>query len=206
MKTGYRYFNKVRISAVYLAAIGILLGGCAATATGEQDSEGQQAQGGNQPAQAANVNTAASIETPLVSANDSLLAMLRYSRFINGLSKDQLADEFKRINDAYFIRPNDRSGLKRAMLLLKPGTDFHDLNQAKQAFTDIMNSNDDAVPAFKEYAEFMLAIIDSQVAEHQRYNQLEEQLRQEIAKRNQAEEKLEALKSIEESMIQRRSQ
>lgn len=206
MKTGYRYFNKVRILAVYLAALSILLGGCAATATGEQDSEGQQAQGQNQPAKAANVNTAASIETPLVSANDSLLAMLRYSRFINGLSKDQLADEFKRINDAYFIRPNDRSGLKRAMLLMKPGTDFHDLNQAKQAFTDIMNSNDDAVPAFKEYAEFMLAIIDSQVAEHQRYNQLEEQLRQEITKRNQAEEKLEALKSIEESMIQRRSQ
>ena len=206
MKTGYRYFNKVRILAVYLAALSILLGGCAATATGEQDSEGQQAQGQNQPAKAANVNTAASIETPLVSANDSLLAMLRYSRFINGLSKDQLADEFKRINDAYFIRPNDRSGLKRAMLLMKPGTDFHDLNQAKQAFTDIMNSNDDAVPAFKEYAEFMLAIIDSQIAEHQRYNQLEEQLRQEITKRNQAEEKLEALKSIEESMIQRRSQ
>jgi hypothetical protein len=206
MKTGYRYFNKVRISAIYFAVIAISLSGCAATATGEQDSEERQGQGKSQSAQAASVNTAASIETPLVSANDSLLAMLRYSRFINGLSKDQLSEEFKRINDAYFIRPNDRSGLKRAMLLLKPGTDFHDLNQAKQMFTDIMNSNDDSVPAFKEYAEFMLAIIDSQVAEHQRYNQLEEQLRQEISKRKQAEEKLEALKSIEESMIQRRSQ
>ena len=52
----------------------------------------------------------------------------------------------------------------------------------------------------------MLSIIDSQVKEYQRYNQLEEQLGQEIKKRKQTEEKLEALKSIEESMIQRRNQ
>jgi hypothetical protein len=207
MKTGYRYFNGINILVICLTMNSLLLAGCAATATNEQDSaEATQKRGESQSAPAASVNTAASIETPLVSANDSLLAMLRYSRFINGLSKDQLVDEFKRINDAYFIRPNDRTGLKRAMLLMKPGTDFHDLNQAKQAFNDIVKSNDDSVPAFKEYAEFMLAIIDSQVAEHQRYNQLEEQLRQEIAGRKQAEEKLEALKSIEESMIQRRSQ
>jgi hypothetical protein len=206
MKTGYRYFNKVNVLVIYFSINGLVLSGCAATATNGQETAAAQQQDRSQSAQAASVNTAASIETPLVSANDSLLAMLRYSRFINGLSKDQLADEFKRINDAYFIRPNDRSGLKRAMLLMKPGTDFHDLNQAKQAFNDIVQSADDSVPAFKEYAEFMLAIIDSQVAEHQRYNQLEEQLRQEIAGRKQAEEKLEALKSIEESMIQRRSQ
>ena len=48
---------------------------------------------------------------------------------INGLSKEQLTDEYKRINDAYFIRPNDRSGLKRAMLLMKSGTEFYDINQ-----------------------------------------------------------------------------
>jgi hypothetical protein len=203
MKTAYKYFNKVKIPAAFLALIGFVLTGCVTTASNSKDS-GKSAQ--KQSAQSANVNTAASIDAPLVSANDSLLAMLRYSRFISGLSKDQLEDEFKRTNDAYFIRPNDRSGLKRGMLLMKPGTDFYDINQAKQVFTDIMKSNDDSVPAFKEYAEFMLTIIDSQVAEHQRYNQLEEQLRQEVAKRKEAEQKLEALKSIEESMIQRRSQ
>ncbi|WP_455207786.1 hypothetical protein [Kaarinaea lacus] len=204
MKTGYRYFNKVCSIAVYF-----LLSGCVATGMNAEDStgsDGKKLSGSERAAQSADINTAASIETPLVSANDSLLAMMRYSRFINGLSNEQLVDEFKRINDAYFIRPNDRSGLKRAMLLLKPGTDFHDINQAKQMFSDIVNSSDDSVPAFKEYAEFMLAIIDSQVAEHQRYNQLEEQMQQEINKRKQVEEKLEALKSIEENMIQRRSQ
>ncbi|MCI0507037.1 MAG: hypothetical protein L0Z73_13135 [Gammaproteobacteria bacterium] len=209
MKTGYAYFNKVNILASLVMLGVLLLGGCAATGTSGPDSAGAAAeatQGRNQAAQAAGVNTAASIDAPLVSANDSLLAMLRYSRFISGLSTEQLTEEFKRINDAYFIRPNDRSGLKRAMLLMKPGTDFHDLNQAKQVVTDIVNGSDAAVPAFKEYAEFMLAIIDSQVAEHQRYSQLEEQLRQEVNARKQAEEKLEALKSIEESMIQRRSQ
>jgi len=202
MKTGYKYFNKVNVVIVYL-----LLSGCGAMAMNGQssdDSAGVQAEGQATDSQSA--NTAASIETPLVSANDSLLAMLRYSRFINGLSKEQLAEEHKRINDAYFIRPNNRSGLKRAMLVMKPGTGFYDINQAKQLFTDIVNSSDDSVPAFKEYAEFMLSIIDSQVKEYQRYNQLEEQLGQEIKKRKQTEEKLEALKSIEESMIQRRNQ
>jgi hypothetical protein len=209
MKTGYEYFNKVNILASLFGLSVLLLGGCAAAGMSGTDSAAtapEAAQGQSQAAQSAGVNTAASIDAPLVSANDSLLAMLRYSRFINGLSTDQLTEEFKRINDAYFIRPNDRSGLKRAMLLMKPGTDFHDLNQAKQVVADIVNSSDASVPAFKEYAEFMLAIIDSQVAEHQRYSQLEEQLRQEINARKLAEEKLEALKSIEESMIQRRSQ
>jgi hypothetical protein len=205
MKTGYEYFNKVSILASLFGLSVLLLGGCAAAGVSGPDSAGTAPEQ-NQAAQSAGVNTAASIDAPLVSANDSLLAMLRYSRFVNGLTTDQLTEEFKRINDAYFIRPNDRSGLKRAMLLMKPGTDFHDLNQAKQVVADIVNNSDASVPAFKEYAEFMLAIIDSQVAERQRYSQLEEQLRQEINARKQAEEKLEALKSIEESMIQRRSQ
>ncbi len=175
--------------------------------TNNQGSE-STAEGGTQGSAgvAQSQNTAASIETPLVSANDSLLAMLRYFRFINGLPEPQLAEEFKRINDAYFIRPNDRSGLKRAMLLMKPGTEFYDINQAKQLVIDIINDESGAVPAFKEYAQFLLTIIDSQVREYQRYNQLEERLRQEIANREKTEEKLEALKSIEESMIQRRSQ
>ena len=202
MKTGYRYFNKVNIVIFY-----VLLSGCSATAMNAQDADAQaRAQAEGQDAGAQSENTAASIETPLVSANDSLLAMLRYSRFINGLSKEQLTDEYKRINDAYFIRPNDRSGLKRAMLLMKPSTEFYDINQAKQLFTDIINSDDNSVPAFKEYAEFMLSIINSQLKEYQRYNQLEEQLELEIKKRKRTEEKLEALKSIEESMTQRRSQ
>ena len=202
MKTGYRCFSKVNI-----VIFSVLLGGCSATAMNAQDSEtqaGTQAEGQTSGVQSS--NTAASIDTPLVSANDSLLAMLRYSRFINGLSKEQLAEEYKRINDAYFIRPNDRSGLKRAMLLMRPGTEFYDINQAKQMFTDIINSNDSSVPAFKEYAEFMVSTVNSQLKEYQRYNQLEEQLEKEIKKRKQTEEKLEALKSIEESMIQRRSQ
>jgi len=199
MKTGYKYFNKVNVLIVYL-----LLSGCAATSMNAQSSDGSAGEG--QTADKQSANTAASIETPLVSANDSLLAMLRYSRFINGLSKEQLTEEHKRVNDAYFIRPNDRSGLKRAMLLMKPGTEFYDINQAKQLFTDIVNSSDNSVPAFKEYAEFMLSIIDSQFKEYQRYNQLEEQMEKEIKKRKMAEEKLEALRSIEESMIQRRSQ
>ncbi|HEY5602139.1 MAG TPA: hypothetical protein VIM41_03445 [Gammaproteobacteria bacterium] len=211
MKTGYEYFNRVNIPVVrcmlgVVLLSALLLDGCVATGTNAAGSAGTSGQTPGQAAAAANVNPAASIDAPLVSADDSLLSMLRYFRFISGLSAEQLADEYKRMNDAYFLRPNDRSGLKRALLLMKPGTNFYDLNQAKQMFTDIKNSSDTSVPAFKEYAIFMLAVIDSQVAEQQRYHQLEQQLQQEITERKQIEKKLEALKSIEEGMIQRRGQ
>ena len=198
MKTGYG-FSKL----VMAIAVSVYLAGCATSAGRARASADADDVTANQ---AASQNNAASIETPLVSANDSLLAMMRYWRFVNRLTEQQLEAEFKRINDAYFIRPNDRSGLKRAMLLMMPGTNFYDLNQAKQALTDIINSSDSSVAAFKEYAEFLSSIVRSQQDSEQRYTQLQDELEQEKLKRKKSEEKLEALKSIEESMIQRRSQ
>lgn len=193
MKIDYK-FSKVATAML----LGTFMLGC-------ETMEGGGQPGATNGAQAsAAANTAAPIGSPLVSANDSLLAILRYSRFINGLPKGQLDSEFKRINDAYFLRPNDRSGLKRAMLLLMPGTSFYDLYQAKQAFSDILNSNDNAVPAFKEFAEFMLSVIRSQEESIQQNAQLQEQLAKEKQVRKKIEEKLEALKTIEESMTQRR--
>ena len=195
MKTDYKYFNKVT-----MLVLCFVMAGCETTAVDQQPVVDEA-----QASKVASENSAASIETPLVAANDSLLAMLRYSRFVNGLTKELAEKEFQRINDAYFMRPNDRSGLKRAMLLMIPGTNFYDLNQAKQSFSDIVNSNDQSVPAFKEYAGFMLTIIESQEQSNQRYLQLQEQLNKEIQKREKIEEQLEALKSIEENMIQRRN-
>ena len=87
-----------------------------------------------------------------------------------------------------------------------PGTDFYDLPQAKQLFTEVLNSKDQSVPAFKEYAEFMVGILNSQEQSNARYAKLLEEYQQETAMREQLEQKLDALKSIEENMIQRRSQ
>lgn len=198
MKTGYGFSSMLMALGACLS-----LAGCVTPSGGASGSGAGSAMDAKH---AANPNDAASIETPLVSANDSLLAMMRYWRFINGMTQAQLEEEFKRINDAYFIRPNDRSGLKRAMLLMMPGTNFYDLNQTKQMLADIISSSDSSVPAFKEYAEFLSSIVQSQQSAEQRYTQLQEQLRQEERSRKKSEEKLEALKSIEESMIQRRSQ
>jgi len=181
--------------------LGLLLLGCE---TMPQDGQ-NTGPGGDLPGgTGVSPNNAAPIDSPLVSANDSLLAILRYSRFINGLPKEQLEQEFKRMNDAYFLRPNDRSGLKRAMLLLVPDTGFYDLYQAKQAFTDIITSSDNTVPAFKEFAEFMLSAIRSQEEAIKQNAKLQEQLAQETQVRKKIEEKLEALKTLEESMTQRR--
>jgi len=197
MKIAYKFFNYLG-----MAVVCVLLISCDTVAVKQQSATENTTPKNVTPS----VNEAASIDAPLVSANDSLLSMLRYSRFVNGLSKPQLADEFKRISEAYFIRPNDRSALKRAILLMIPGTDFFDLPQAKQLFTEVLNSKDNSVPAFKEYAEFMLGVLDSQEQSNARYAKLLEDYQQETAKREQLEQKLDALKSIEQNMIQRRSQ
>ena len=197
MKIDYKFFN-----FTYSLALCLLLLGCDVAPVKSGVASNNTNTSGANPSE----NIAATIDAPLVSANDSLLSMLRYFRFVNGLSKQQVAEEFKRISDAYFIRPNDRSGLKRAILLMIPGTDFYDLPQAKQLFTEVLNSKDNSVPAFKEYAEFMVGILNSQEQSNARYAKLLEEYQQETAKREQLEQKLDALKSIEENMIQRRNQ
>jgi len=195
MKIDYKYFKLANVLVLFLLLLGCDMVPVKTNATFSGDSNNN-----------ANQNVAASIDAPLVSANDSLLSMLRYFRFVNGLSKQQAAEELKRISDAYFIRPNDRSALKRAILLMIPGTDFYDLPQAKQLFTEVLNSKDQSVPAFKEYAEFMVGILNSQEQSNARYAKLLEEYQRETAMREQLEQKLDALKSIEENMIQRRNQ
>lgn len=197
MKIGYKFSSKAGV-----VLLSLMLLGCETMSGGGESGADSTQPGGT----AAPANTAAPIGSPLVSANDSLLAMLRYSRFINGLPKGQLEKEFQRINDAYFLRPNDRSGLKRAMLLIMPGTSFYDVYQAKQSFSDILHSSDNAVPAFKEFADFMLSVIRSQEEASKKNAELQDQLAQEVRTRQKIEEKLEALKTIEENMTQRRGQ
>lgn len=188
MKTAYRYFNNI-IAAI----ISVQIAGCGLIT---MDAKPERPP--------VNPNSAASIDTPLVSANDSLLAMMRYLQFISKLDKEQLNDEFKRINDAYFIRPNERSALKRAMLLMRRDAEFYDRNQASQVLNDMISKEDNTTPAFKDYAKLLLWIIKMQEVADQRYTELEAEKRQEALRRKKAEEQLEALKSIEESIIQRK--
>jgi len=198
MKTDSRYSSFA--AAITLSMV--LLGCETMPVNGQAGATAEAQAGGSTVAE----NNTAPIGSPLVSSNDSLLAILRYSRFINGLSKEPLEQEYQRMNDAYLLRPNDRSGLKRAMLLVMPGTSFHDMYQAKQAFSDVLHSSDNTTPAFKEFADFMLSVIRSQEEAARQNVQLQEQLAQEKQVRRKIEEKLEALKTIEESMTQRRGQ
>lgn len=197
-KTACRYFRNIVAGLLGLSIT--VIGGCSLfdiNTGNEQDTAGQ---GTN----STNPNSAASIDAPLVSANDSLLAMMRYMQFISNLDKGQLGDEFKRINDSFFARPNDRLALKRAMLLMQRGTDFYDRVQSQQLLYDIVNKEDSNIPVFKDYAKMLLMIIDIQGSHDQRYTDLEKELQKEVQKRKKTEEQLEALKSIEESMSQRK--
>ena len=198
MKTAYRYFRNILAGMLCLSII--MVGGCALFGIDTQSEQGTE---GENEANV-NPNSAASIDAPLVSANDSLLAMMRYMQFVSNLDKGQLGDEFKRINDSYFARPNDRLALKRAMLLMQRGTDFYDRVQAQQLLYDIVNKEDSNTPVFKDFAKMLLLIIEMQGSHDQQYTDLEKELQQEVQKRKKTEEQLEALKSIEESISQRK--
>jgi hypothetical protein len=196
MKIDCKCFNR---RVVWLAGI-LLLAGC-------QILEVKDPAGTNSPETEASEsatanNHAASIDAPLVAANDSLLAMLRYSRYINTLDKQQLEIELKKVTDAYFLRANERTGLKLALILIKPDSGFSDVNQAKQILTDITNS-DQSLPEFQEFSRFMLLRITERERDNRRYNDLEERMNNELAARKKLEEQLEALKTIEQSISER---
>lgn len=196
MKIDCKYFSRI----VTVATASVLLAGCQLLEI--KNSAKQPASETEINENATANNHAASIDAPLVAANDSLLAMLRYSRYINTLDKLRLEAEHKKVTDAYFLRANERTGLKLALILIKPNSGFSDVNQAKQILTDIIN-NEQSLPEFQEFSRFMLQVTAERERGDRRYDDLEQQLKNELSARKKLEEQLEALKSIEQSISER---
>lgn len=137
------------------------------------------------------------------SDEETLLTLMRYSRFITDLTKPEIGREHDKIQSLNTTDPSVRSQFKLAMILSLSSTQFYDAKMAKQILIEFIEASDEHAPTLREYAFVLLESIDKKAKIQQSNNSLQRKLRHEQQLRKQLEQKLEALKSIEESISQR---
>jgi hypothetical protein len=95
--------------------------------------------------------------------------------------------------------------LQHALLLSAAEAPYRDDKRAKTILTKIINSGEKRGLVLREYAYSLLVNIEQREQAEQQYRQLRNILKKEIDRRELLEQKLEALKSIEESITQRQN-
>lgn len=139
------------------------------------------------------------------SDEETLLTLMRYSRFITDLNKPDIGREYDKIRSLNSSEPDVRSQFKLAMLLSLSSAQFYDPRGAKQILVEFIEASDEYAPTLREYAFVLLESIDKKAKVIRLKQDLRRKLRHEQQLRQQLEQKLEALKSIEESISQRQS-
>ncbi|MDH5326686.1 MAG: hypothetical protein OEZ68_10280 [Gammaproteobacteria bacterium] len=140
------------------------------------------------------------------SDEETLLTLMRYSRFIAELTKPEITREHEKISGLNVSEPTVRSRFKLAMLLSLPTAHFHDARKAKNILIEFIEESEEHAPTLREYAFVLLEDIDKKAKFQLESTNLRRKLRHEQQLRLQLEQKLEALKSIEESISQRQNQ
>jgi hypothetical protein len=149
-----------------------------------------------------------------------LLSLLRYSRRITGFSAQELDQEYQKLNKttADAFRINEK--MRLALLLSMPGSKYQDYEQAKHILSDVLNKSHKRAPVLREYAYTLLVNIEQDNETSQQNYALRKKLKQEITRRQKAEktnralettrkqleQKLEALKTIEETITKRQNE
>lgn len=125
------------------------------------------------------------------SAVESLVA---YQAYVWTLSADDLAKESARVRDAAARDPGDFQRLRSAIAAAAPAAPPRERARAAQMLEQMEKESRDAHQAS------LLAALRSELAERRR---LEERWRDEARRADDLEKKLDALKSIEKSIIDR---
>jgi hypothetical protein len=172
--------NSKFLAAAALLLCGLLFGGCSFMKS-PYDTSARQSTG-----QPNNV--------------DGYLAYFRYASSISG---EELKKEYAVINQAYAKTKNDNSRLQLALLLSLPNTSFRDDARALSLLKEYLTSKANESSQLKDFALLLFA----HIAEHRRQEERlkSEQIRsEELGQQLQElEQKLEALKGIEKSIIER---
>jgi predicted transcriptional regulator len=130
---------------------------------------------------------------------------MRYSRQITELTQKELSNELKKVQQINQEKSDTSTQLRLALLLSLPTSQFYNKGEAKKILSDVINTSDEHAPVLREYAYTLLVSIEK-TEESERINTtLRKKLKKEIDRRQQLEQKLEALKSIEESISQRQN-
>jgi hypothetical protein len=138
--------------------------------------------------------------------SEALLKLLRYSRRLNELTPKELDLEYQ----SFKARPEVEKAavnmqLQQALLLSATAAPYRDTRHAKKILTGIINSSEKRGLVLREYAYSLLVNIEQREEAERQYRQLRDSLKKEIDRREVLEQKLEALKSIEESITQRQN-
>ena len=123
-------------------------------------------------------------------------SLLAYADYLRGLSTSQSAREHERVRQAFAT--NDRSSFLRlqfALLLAVSAAPGRDLPRARQLL-ELQLKEDGGNAELQRFAAFLYAAIGDLLDADRR-------LREEQRRGNNLEQKLEALKSIEQRIIQR---
>lgn len=121
---------------------------------------------------------------------------LAYFRYASNLSNDDLKKEYNAVSQVYGKSRSDDSRMQLALLLSLPGASFRDDARAQSLLKEVIanKANDDS--PLKDFA----LLLSTQIVEHRKQ---EEKTKTEQARAEELEQKLEALKSIERSIIER---
>lgn len=138
--------------------------------------------------------------------SEALLKLLRYSRRLGELTPQELDQEYQSfLGHSKEEKSAVNMQLQQALLLSAPAATFRDNERAKKILTKIINTGEKRGLVLREYAYSVLVSIEQKEKAEAQNLQLRKSLKKEIERRELLEQKLEALKSIEESITQRQN-
>lgn len=138
--------------------------------------------------------------------SEALLKLLRYSRRINEFTPQELEREYQAFQGHTKEEQVAISmKLQHVLLLSASEAPYRDDQRAKKILAGIINSGEKRGLVLREYAYSLLVSIEQREAAEKQNQQLRKNLKKEIHRRELLEQKLEALKSIEESITQRQN-
>ncbi|MGH8751335.1 MAG: hypothetical protein ACREUV_06490 [Burkholderiales bacterium] len=118
---------------------------------------------------------------------------LAYYSYAANLSGEDLKKEYGALNQTYAKRKSDANRVRLALLLSLPGTGFRDDARALGLLKEVKTSENSELKDFT-------SLLAAHIAEHRKQ---EEKIKTEQGRADEMEQKLEALKSIERSIIER---
>ena len=138
--------------------------------------------------------------------SEILLNLFRYSRRLGEMSTQELEQEYQAFKNLTAPQKTGISAQMRyALLLSAPNAGFRDDEGAKKILAKIIKTEKQRGVMLREYAYNLLIAIDQNEKAEQQNTLLRKKLKSEIDRREALEQKLEALKSIEESITQRQN-
>ena len=129
--------------------------------------------------------------------------VLAYYQRIKPLPADALAAEHAAASQTLAKQKSDVSRLKLALLLLLPNTPFKDESRAAALAEDVLNSKTVDMPNMKNLALLIVSVASEQKRQEERLQQLALKLKEEEKRAEAAQQKLDALKTIEKDLINR---